>query len=349
MNASATIRANYVRASVMSMRPIQVGAATGLQPRPPQDYKLAAFKPIDHVQHRENCEKERASSSPPASSPSWRSTETLVSYMDFSEGAPYSSFRQRLHTMLTIFPYRDPIYLVAIVFLIGSLDLVINAFFDVLQKTNPKTRFEGEEAIAIPTTVLLGSILFVIAGILDTFGALNADRGVLETSKDAESAQLRTHYKPALLGSSEWMWIPSHEKFTDLLSSNLAFQAGLIVLLGGIIFMVAGITDFPGIVPSDSPFFDLLVFGPQIAHGAMFLIANLMLAVYEQNCWWKPKLRDPDWQGAFLNAIGGFGFMMVGFLLAGRMELAAAVAAMVGSWAFLVGSLVRWYVVMEFC
>jgi hypothetical protein len=53
--------------------------------------------------------------------------------------------------------------------------------------------------------------------------------------------------------------------------------------------------------------------------------------------------------GAFLNATGGFWFMMSGFFFVQKDELAAAAAAMAGSWAFLIGSLVRWYVVMEFC
>ena len=32
---------------------------------------------------------------------------------------------------------------------------------------------------------------------------------------------------------------------------------------------------------------------------------------------------------------------------ANAVQFAAAVAALIGSWAFLIGSLIRWYVVME--
>ena len=63
----------------------------------------------------------------------------------------------------------------------------------------------------------------------------------------------------------------------------MAFQAGLIVLFGGIIFMFAGIVDFPGIVSEEDPLFGLIVFGPQVIHGALFLGANAMLAVFEQS------------------------------------------------------------------
>jgi hypothetical protein len=52
--------------------------------------------------------------------------------------------------------------------------------------------------------------------------------------------------------------------------------------------------------------------------------------------------------------MGGLGFMVSGFFLFQRGEtqeqgeLNAAIAAMAGSWAFLIGSVIRWYVVMEF-
>ncbi|KAF2473719.1 uncharacterized protein BDR25DRAFT_392195 [Lindgomyces ingoldianus] len=352
MNASATIRASYVRASIMNTRPVQLSSMPRIQElesRPAHNHKLANFQPVNHLQHREECERERQEAeAPPPYFPDDGQSYPSNSFMDFDDEEASSDFGIRLRKMYTIFPYRDPIYLVAVAFALGSVDLVINAFFDLLPRTIPETSFETEETIAVPTTVLIGSTLFLIAGILDSFGALNADRGTLQTSKDVESTHTRTEYKPALLGSKEWAWIPSRGKFTDLLFGNLAFQAGLIVLFGGIIFMVAGITDFPGVIPEDSTFFGLVVFGPQVVHGFMFLVANGMLAIYEQERWWKPKVLDADWQGAFLNAVGGFGFLMAGFFLFRREDLAAAVAAMGGSWAFLVGSLVRWYAVMDF-
>ena len=48
-----------------------------------------------------------------------------------------------------------------------------------------------------------------------------------------------------------------------------------------------------------------------------------------------------------MNTIGGLGFMVAGLFLFSEHKLAAAVAALIGSWAFLIGSLIRWYVVME--
>ncbi|KAJ4313764.1 hypothetical protein N0V94_006780 [Neodidymelliopsis sp. IMI 364377] len=336
MNASATIRASYVRATRMSMMPpprtiAVMNPIADLESRPARSEKLQNFTAVNHLEHREKCDIERAKIYVYDAEPS---------YMEFDDG---ESFGTRIRKMYTIFPYRDPIWLVAVVFAVGSLDLVINAFFDLLPRAIPDLEFETNETIAIPTTVLIGSVFFFVAGIFDTFGALNADRGTLETNKEDQ----KVTYRPALLGSPEFKWIPSWIKLWDLTMTNLAFQAGLIVLFGGVIFMFAGIVDYPELISEEEPLFPIIVFGPQVIHGALFFIANAMLGISEQERWYKPKVWDADWQGAFLNTVGGFGFMMAGFFLFSKDELAAAVSAMVGSWAFLIGSMIRWYVVME--
>ncbi|KAH6629215.1 hypothetical protein C7974DRAFT_376088 [Boeremia exigua] len=330
MNASATIRASYVRATRMSMMPPArnipvLNPVADLESRPAISEKLANFVPVDHLEHREKCDIERA--------------KVYVydepSYLDW--GDEDESFATRVKKMYTVFPYRDPIWLVAVVFAVGSVDLVINAFFDLLPQLDPKLQFETNETIAIPTTVLIGSVFFFVAGIFDTFGALNADRGTLDTNKETQ----KVTYRPALLGSPEFKWIPSWIKLWDLTMTNLAFQAGLIVLFGGVIFMFAGIVDFPELISEEAPLFATIVFGPQVIHGALFMVANAMLAYSEQERWYKPMWQDADWQGAFLNTIGGFGFMMAGLFLFQEDKLAAAISALLGSWAFLFGSMIR--------
>jgi hypothetical protein len=343
-------------------RPLSIlDTINDLEPRPAFDDRLKDYKHIDHTVYREKCNDERTTY---ICYDVEKNADADLLYIDdnyinddynawlkWAEISP--SFRVRLKKMATIFPYRDPIYLVAIVFLLGSVDLVINAFFDLLSRTIPSTRFETEETVAVPSTVLIGSILFFAAGIFDTFGALNADCGTLETSKEV-GGQEEVTYRPALLGSPEFRWLPPRAKIIELTTKNLAFQAGLIVLFGGIVFMFAGIVDFPGLIPEEgNPFFASIVFGPQIIHGVLFFVANIMLAIYEQERWYIPKLWDADWASAALNAVGGLNFMLAGLLLFGKKtgeeeDVRAAIAAMVGSWAFFTGSLVRWYVVMEF-
>ena len=344
MNASATIRREYVRASVMHMRPPSMQYTHNLERRPANHEKLRGFNKVDHLQHREDCEKERTVGT----------AEKTESYYD-TDGKDSQSFMefddedtttQRIRKMLTVFPYRDPIYLVAIMFTIGSLDLVINGLFDILPQTIPASKFEGEETIAVPATILIGAIFFFVAGIFDIFGALNADRGTLETSKENLGA---VTYRPALIGSPEFKWIPSRTKFVELATTNLAFQAGLVVTFGGVIFMFGGVVSFPGVVDKNSPYFKSIVFGPQILHGLLFWSANLMLALSEQEKWYIPKFQDPDWRGAFWNASGGFWFMVGGVLGVENHEIGESAAELTGGLAFLIGSVGRWFVVMEFC
>jgi hypothetical protein len=346
MNASATIRASYIRQTRMSFieplpRPLSIpDTIPDLDPRPAYDEKLKDLEIVNHIEYRQQCHSERTAAH--VHFDLEKNADTDQAYIDhrYLEDESWDPpAKVRLKRIFTTFPYRDPIYLVALIFLLGSVDLVINAFFDLLPRTIPSSKFETEESVAVPTTVLIGSIFFFAAGILDTFGALNADAGSMK--EDGV-------FKPALLGSKEFKWLPSKQKVVDLTLNNLAFQAGLIVLFGGVVFMFAGIADFPGIVQEeDNPAFGLVVFGPQVIHGALFFVANVMLAVSEQEKWWIPKVRDADWQGAFLNSVGGFAFMMAGFFLFRKEEESAGVAAMAGSWAFLLGSAIRLWVVME--
>jgi hypothetical protein len=358
MNASATVRASYIRQARVSIIGHPVVA---LRPRSVREDKLQDFVHLDYLEHRQQCESERTDQ--PAVFDVEKGavdikeiciedkdpdTTDNLSSMEWEET---KSIRVRLKKMVTVFPYRDPIYLVAIIFLIGSIDLVMNAFFDLLPRLQAASEMADiEEAVAVPLTVLIGSIFFFVAGIFDTFGALNADRGQIGTSKLNPD---KVVYRPALVGTPQFRWIPSKEKFWDLTMNDLAFQAGLVVLFGGIIFMFAGIVDFPGVVAEENPYFASIVFGPQVIHGLLFFVANAMLAYSEQERWYKPKITDPDWLSAVLNTIGGFSFMMVGIFLFQRGEsmehgeLKGAIAAMVGGWAFLIGSVIRWYVVLE--
>lgn len=341
MNASATIRNAYVRTSVMHMRPPSMQSTHTLQRRPVNHEKLQGFNKVDHLQHREDCEKERAVIATEKTYDSDGKDDR--SFMEFDDE---DTTLERMHKMLTIFPYRDPIYLVAVIFTVGSLDLVINALFDLLPRTIPESKFKGEETIAVPTTVLIGSIFFFLAGVFDVFAALNADRGTLETSKENLGA---VTYKPALVGSPEFRWTPSRTKFVELATTNLAFQAGLVVTFGGVVFMFAGVVAFPGVVPEHTRFFKSIVFGPQIVHGFFFWSANLMLALSEQERWYLPTVGSSEWRGAFWNASGGFWFMVGGVLGVRGHDLGESAAELTGSLAFLVGSVGRWYVVMEFC
>jgi hypothetical protein len=361
MNASATIRASYIRHERLSLahqhpRPHSITDTTrDLEPRPAHDEKLNDITPVNHLEYREKCRVERTAPNLCFDLEKHANIhQTCVDNRpldndvndDDDDDLNYPPIRVRLKKLFTTFPYRDPIYLVALIFLFGSIVLVLNATFELLPHLYPDTEFKHEETTAVPTTLLIGSILFFVAGILDTICALNIDAGRIESLSKLEGSKVV--YKPALLGSRNFTWVPSFKKFARLTINSLAFQAGLIVLLGGVVFMFGGIVDFPGIIPEeDNPFFGLVVFGPQVVHGALFFVANVMLALSEQEKWYKLNIWHADWISAILNAVGGFGFMVAGLFLLEGAKTSAGVGALVGSCAFLVGSTVRMVVVME--
>lgn len=293
------MRSAYVRQSLAVMHPVNLyrRPSTPQTPRPGDSEKLRNFTALDFAEYREICNREKH-----APGPFCDLQKTDGESFDTESSKIESA---RIRKIFTIFPYRDPIYLVAMVFLIGSIDLVINACIDLRPRTLPyparnldareleetmHSTVEKEEPVSLPITLIIGSILFFAAGIFDTFGALNADHGTFEVD-DEDCGVAR--FKPALLGTSQFKWIPDRAKFINLATTNVAFQAGLIVLFGGVIFMYAGIVDFPGVVDAESPFFNLVVIGPQIIHGFLFFIANAILALSGQNKWWQPKPEDP--------------------------------------------------------
>lgn len=356
MNASATVRASYVRQARISIIGHPVVA---LRPCSADQDKLQSIVRVDHIDYRQQCDRERTGqpvlfdvekdviTKETCVENSYPDRSDAESIMEWEED---SSVRVRLKKMVTVFPYRDPIYLVAIIFLIGSIALVGSALFELLPLLTPASFEEGQDEIGVPITLLLGAVLFFVAGIFDTFGALNADRGTIGTSKFDPT---KVRYRPALVGTAEFRWVPPSEKVWDLTMNSLPFQAGLLVLFGGVIFVFAGILDFPGVVSQEDPLFSSIVFGPQVVHGLIFFVANAMLAFSEQEQWYRPKFADPDWLSAMLNTIGGLAFMIAGISMFMRGEYGSqgeqqgSIAAMIGSLAFLIGSVVRWYVVLE--
>jgi hypothetical protein len=114
------------------------------------------------------------------------------------------------------------------------------------------------------------------------------------------------------------------------------------------VLSVSGIAGIPGIVDPMSPIFPILVFWPQVIGGSMFFLANLVLVFCEQERWYKPDPMSAMWQGAFQSAVGGFGFMITGVFLLQGAFLEGGVAGLLGSWTFLIGSLIQWYVLMAY-
>ena len=78
--------------------------------------------------------------------------------------------------MITRYPYWDVSYLVAIVFTLGSILWVINAFFVWLPFVKPSTEFHNEILVGGGVTAFTGATIFEIGSVLLMFEAINENR-----------------------------------------------------------------------------------------------------------------------------------------------------------------------------
>lgn len=160
-------------------------------------------------------------------------------------------------------------------------------------------------------------------------------------------------YQPALLGSLEWIWFPSWVEFRTIYLSNLAFKTGLIQLPGGMTFSMASVAGFPDVVDVTNPANLLLVQGliffPQVLGGSCFMVSGIILMLVAQEKWYAAKFCNLNWQAAFWSTNGAICFLIARALriLAPAAVFAVVVAVLLGSWLFLLGSILQWYLLME--
>lgn len=78
--------------------------------------------------------------------------------------------------MATYYPFWDVSWLVAVIFTIGSVIWVINAFFVFLPLTNPNTEFNGESLYGGGITAFIGATVFELGSALLMLEAINENR-----------------------------------------------------------------------------------------------------------------------------------------------------------------------------
>ncbi|KAI9871135.1 MAG: hypothetical protein M1830_003281, partial [Pleopsidium flavum] len=130
-----------------------------------------------------------------------------------------SSFREGLKgigRMFIQYPYWDVSYLVAIIFTLGSVVWVINAFFVWLPLVDPSTEFPGEIGKAGGITAFIGATIFEIGSVLLMFEAVNENQsgcfgwalekvlegGKIQVRPDKEGCSHHHRNKKNLVGKS---------------------------------------------------------------------------------------------------------------------------------------------------
>ncbi|TLD21049.1 hypothetical protein PspLS_09257 [Pyricularia sp. CBS 133598] len=382
MNAAAAARASIIRTSMV---PIPAGFAysndvESMQRPPPQGMqgrdvgprRRAAENPsddvsaeerqrviqvLDYLEYKARCDFERQQQEQQQQRPEQKSgfynAGPNDSFDSLNKPPPDvvvevdSSSRGRIVRMFTIFPYRDMSWVVNMGFVTGSIIFVINAILGVLPIIDPTLAFPTLTTVALPTTILMGACFFLVSGCLGFVAAFNANRGTVEVP--IKGAMSGANYRPALIGSESWVWIPSGPDFAKI-AQTFPFQAGVFQLTGGMILSISAFAGIPGLLnPEENlTLFQGLVFLPQVIGGSMFVFANIVLTIFVQDRWYKPKPSSADWQGGFWNAVGSTGFAITGVLLLLGDNNGAGWTSLYGSTAFLMGSVIQLYALMEF-
>ncbi|KAK2012845.1 hypothetical protein LZ32DRAFT_605166 [Colletotrichum eremochloae] len=350
MNASANLRKSYIRTSVLIPIP-PTGPDAGdstlkrrtLRAQAPEvddAQRQRIVQTLDYLEYQTRCAMDREGSMPsPIKEYSLGNSTVEV------QGSRGSQAKR----MLTIYPFKDMNWVVTMFFVVGSIVFVINGALGLLPVINPALAFPTLTTVALPATILMGAAMFMTGGILAVFAAFNANRGTLElTGGKSIEGDTNFVYRPALIGSPAWVWIPKAADVAALLRT-LPFQAGLMQLSGGSILSVAAVAGIPGLIdPNDLALTQTLVFMPQVIGGSMFFVANFALMIFAQDVWYKPKFGSGEWLGATWNAFASSGFAITGGLLLLGDFSGASVVSFVASSAFLIGTIIQWYVLMEF-
>ncbi|ETS82192.1 hypothetical protein PFICI_07194 [Pestalotiopsis fici W106-1] len=296
---------------------------------------------------------------------------TAVSHPDVSNSA--RGVMRGLWKMVACYPVWDVSYDVATIFTLGSIIWVFNGFFVWLPEQSPDTEFGGEVDYGGGITAFIGATIFEIGSVLLMFEAVNESRtqcfgwALEEALEDglrlrprpgncshhhAETKSLLTTHRgrdtPASAENRSWAWWPTREELRTHYFREIGFLACLAQFIGATIFWIAGLTGLPPIYDALSvPVANGIYWLPQVVGGSGFIISGWLFMLETQPNWYRPAWGTLGWHIGFWNLVGAIGFTLCGALgFASENESAAyasVLATFIGSWAFLIGSVIQWY------
>jgi hypothetical protein len=253
--------------------------------------------------------------------------------------------------MFNFYPIWDVSYLVAMVFTLGSVVWVINAFFVWLPLVEPDTEFAGEILTGGGITAFIGATIFEIGSILLMFEAVNENRTgcfgwavsralhdhhgmVFNVEPDLQECKHHHSNKKNLVGKPHkqskpqpedaektkagqrtWQWFPSLLDLRTHYLHELGFLACLSQFTGATIFWISGFTALPGIQDHLSQtLLNCIYWLPQILGGTGFIISSTLFMLETQTKWYQPAFSVLGWHIGFWNLVGALGFTLCGAL-----------------------------------
>lgn len=288
-----------------------------------------------------------------------------------------NSARAILHgirKMAVCWPVWDISFDMALLFAVGSAIWVVNSFFAWLPLQAPSTAFAGEQGLAGGITAVVGALVFEVGALFGLLEAVNENRGhcfgwALETA--LQDSGLLLHPRPAdcrhhhrerwrlfqrrQAGSDtqkprrQWSWCPSWHELRTHYVREIGFWANAVQMAGATVFWISGFTGLPPVLDRLSPAaVDGVFWLPQVVGGVGFVVSSLLFMLETQPRWYVPAPGLLGWHVGLWNLVGALGFTLCGALgfasaTSRQMEYASTLSTFLGSWAFLIGSLIQWY------
>ncbi|KAK7932137.1 hypothetical protein PG985_002849 [Apiospora marii] len=149
-------------------------------------------------------------------------------------------------------------------------------------------------------------------------------------------------------GNRAWEWWPTWNELTTHYLREIGFLACLSQFLGATVFWISGFTGLPPILDAlSTAATDGIFWLPQVVGGLGFIASGCLFMLEVQPNWHTPAPRVLGWHIGLWNLVGALGFTACGALgfAAGdaAVEYASTLATFIGSWAFLIGSVIQWY------
>ncbi|KAG6358731.1 hypothetical protein INS49_012250 [Diaporthe citri] len=267
--------------------------------------------------------------------------------------------------MFLRYPVWDVSYDVATIFTLGSVVWVLNGFLVLLPAVDPAGSWPGESEWGGGVSACVGATVFEAGSVLlmleavnenrsDCFGwaleeALGGGHGGVDGDGDEGPLVLLRREEQVTAAARRWTWWPSSKELRTHYLRDIGFLACLSQMIGATIFWISGFTGLPQVlgvlsVPAENGIFWL----PQVVGGTGFIVSSWLFMLETQPNWHTPSPKTLGWHIGLWNLIGALGFTLCGALgfasgSSQAYETASLWSTFIGSWAFLVGSIIQWY------
>ncbi|RDW77938.1 hypothetical protein BP5796_05790 [Coleophoma crateriformis] len=235
----------------------------------------------------------------------------------------------------------------------GAATTLEGVSIEVLELSAKERKLKDEEDVQDPTSTSdsdSDSTTGSFASRQPPLHLTDGPRATTQQLADEAMASPTATWQPALIGDDAFIWWPTMQQYRRVYWNDKTFNAGMNQWLGTIVFAVATITAVPGVADlTNTTIFYYANLLPATLGGFLFLIAAIFQMGAAQEKWYLPRPLHLDWQIGFWNAIGSVGFTLAGALFypgTAALSLQATLASFWGSWAYLIGSVLQWYLVM---